>query len=309
MNINIPSPCQQDWNAMQPRSDGRFCEHCQETVADFSNMSDEAMIQFLKTNPFTPCARFSHTQLNRTLSVQQIIKQRSRFYKAKIAACLMMLLSPKTIFAQPKPGTNPSTRDSSKTTSAVLSGFITNAKQEAFRGVKVFFDEQLVDTTNEKGLFSFQPNLDQPQHRIKFEAKPGRFHTENYHNEMGSVEYNISLDSAFRQYHSKGLPRRPFLNDIYSDCRFKPGSTKMSSDSLADINFLATAMRTNPNARIKITLCFTNDKTKKLSIRRYECLLKKMIDEQGIDKERFIFDLKKVNIMDDHVAFSSDYTY
>ena len=39
MRFEIPEPCDEDWNAMRPTREGRFCERCQHGVVDLSRMS------------------------------------------------------------------------------------------------------------------------------------------------------------------------------------------------------------------------------------------------------------------------------
>ena len=39
MEIEIPEPCHEDWDAMERRGRGRYCGRCERTVVDFSRMS------------------------------------------------------------------------------------------------------------------------------------------------------------------------------------------------------------------------------------------------------------------------------
>lgn len=314
MNINIPSPCQQDWNNMQTSEHGRFCEHCQENVVDFTTMSDEAIIQFLKINPFTPCARFNARQLNRPLSPISKLTTRVRFVKAKIAAIILTLLSPKIVFSQDKNASKNLYAQSNapvikNDTTIIISGNVKNGDHLPYPNVPVFFDNHLIATTDEQGYFAFAPIIETGQHLIVFKAMETRFETRSYHSNMGNVHYNIIIDTAVKSYSMGGVPLIPFVNTIYANCSFKRGSIRMSADSITDIHNLASAMRSNPNTHIKITLSYTDDRTKKLSLRRYAILIKKFVDEQGVDQERFLVDLKKVDTMDDHISFSSAYQY
>ena len=39
--LNIEKPCSQDWEAMKlDINNNKFCQHCQKTVIDFSNLND-----------------------------------------------------------------------------------------------------------------------------------------------------------------------------------------------------------------------------------------------------------------------------
>lgn len=39
VSFHIPEPCEERWEDMAPRGEGRFCERCQHTVVDLSKMS------------------------------------------------------------------------------------------------------------------------------------------------------------------------------------------------------------------------------------------------------------------------------
>ncbi len=47
--IDIPNPCNEDWDAMTPAERGRFCAACQQTVHDLSAMSEEDARALLRT--------------------------------------------------------------------------------------------------------------------------------------------------------------------------------------------------------------------------------------------------------------------
>lgn len=70
IQINITKPCHENWNAMTPGEQGRFCAACAKTVIDFSGMSDQEVLSFFSTAGTDICGRLSADQLNKTFREQ-----------------------------------------------------------------------------------------------------------------------------------------------------------------------------------------------------------------------------------------------
>jgi carboxypeptidase-like protein/type IX secretion system substrate protein len=70
LQLQVPVPCQEEWEKMTNAGRGRFCASCQKTVIDFSNMSDREIALFFK-RPSTGsvCGRFLEDQLNRDMEI------------------------------------------------------------------------------------------------------------------------------------------------------------------------------------------------------------------------------------------------
>jgi hypothetical protein len=69
ININIPEPCHENWEAMSVENKGKFCSSCKKTVFDFTKATDKEIIHHLNKEKNT-CGRFLNTQLNRNLLPQ-----------------------------------------------------------------------------------------------------------------------------------------------------------------------------------------------------------------------------------------------
>jgi CarboxypepD_reg-like domain len=68
MKIKIPQPCQVPWDDMSPREDrSRYCTHCQKCVTDFTQYTDQQIIDALRDPSQRTCGRFSQHQLERVL--------------------------------------------------------------------------------------------------------------------------------------------------------------------------------------------------------------------------------------------------
>src|ERR1700755_171637 len=70
IQLNIPTPCHEDWEKMTPVEKGKFCGSCQKEVVDFTNMNDAQLVAFFK-KPTTGsvCGRFMTDQLDRPLEL------------------------------------------------------------------------------------------------------------------------------------------------------------------------------------------------------------------------------------------------
>ena len=67
LTIQIPQPCHERWDEMQPADRGRFCASCQKTVVDYTNYSDQELVRVLRKSSQSACGRFLDEQLNRPL--------------------------------------------------------------------------------------------------------------------------------------------------------------------------------------------------------------------------------------------------
>lgn len=74
LRINIPEQCPASWADMQPDDQGRFCNQCQKTVIDFTEMTDEAVYNFLLAQKGkNVCGRMRATQLDRPIEQETVM--------------------------------------------------------------------------------------------------------------------------------------------------------------------------------------------------------------------------------------------
>lgn len=66
IKFTIPTPCHEDWNKMITNNQGAFCGSCQKNVIDFTTLSDEEVLNYLKNNLHKQtCGRIEIKQLHR----------------------------------------------------------------------------------------------------------------------------------------------------------------------------------------------------------------------------------------------------
>ena len=73
LQLQVPTPCHENWENMTATDKGRFCDSCQKQVIDFSNKSDREIAMFFKKpSSGSVCGRFMEDQLNRDIEIPKI---------------------------------------------------------------------------------------------------------------------------------------------------------------------------------------------------------------------------------------------
>ncbi|WP_264564727.1 hypothetical protein [Flavobacterium sp. N3904] len=83
--INIPKPCNQNWNSMTPNKNGKFCNSCNKTVVDFTKMENLEIQKYLIENSSKEsiCGHFKFNQIETKNSIKYS-NLRNRISRIKI---------------------------------------------------------------------------------------------------------------------------------------------------------------------------------------------------------------------------------
>jgi len=96
--IEIPKPCNENWNKMTPTEKGVFCSSCQKEVLDFTKKSNNELASFLDENK-NICGKFKPSQLGINISSVET----NKYSKFKFLLGISTLLSITTpLFSQNK---------------------------------------------------------------------------------------------------------------------------------------------------------------------------------------------------------------
>jgi len=189
INISIPTPCHEKWEAMSPTDKGRFCASCQKNVMDFTKASDRQVAEFYKNNP-NACGLFLDTQLNRDLLIP---KEKSRFWAAASAAVLSFFaVGTGQALAQSEPVATQETISkglANKTVSLYISGTVVNEHNKPIPGVKVTNKYSTLQTvTDHQGRFTIKAA---PGDTLKF--TDATFETRKI-KVTNATEYTVALE-------------------------------------------------------------------------------------------------------------------
>jgi len=88
-SIHVPVPCHENWDAMTPVEQGRFCQSCAKQVVDFSMMTDQDVLNYFSKATGNTCGRFNNDQLQRPLQPTKIEKKKTWWVAAMIPLMLM----------------------------------------------------------------------------------------------------------------------------------------------------------------------------------------------------------------------------
>ncbi|WP_179018390.1 carboxypeptidase-like regulatory domain-containing protein [Winogradskyella forsetii] len=89
-NLDIKTPCQENFNQFAPTSNGGFCGACKKEVIDFTTMNAEEIVTFFKNKSTqNTCGRFNSSQLSPKTQIQNTNK-RIGFLSGIGLACLAL---------------------------------------------------------------------------------------------------------------------------------------------------------------------------------------------------------------------------
>ena len=92
--LTIPEPCNESWDEMTPKDNGRFCMNCSKTVIDFTNMlPQEVQHFFIQNQKDRICGRFKNSQLE-TITIQipsRVLYTQTNYHKMFLLALFVAM--------------------------------------------------------------------------------------------------------------------------------------------------------------------------------------------------------------------------
>ena len=100
ISLAIDKPCSEKFQNFKKTNAGGFCNSCSKEVVDFTKMSSNEIIAYLKKNQSFTCGVFNKTQLSNTLE-KETQKNKWQFSAlASVGFSILSLFSVDAILAQ-----------------------------------------------------------------------------------------------------------------------------------------------------------------------------------------------------------------
>ncbi|MFT6320893.1 MAG: hypothetical protein ACJAT4_001822 [Granulosicoccus sp.] len=170
----VPEPCSENWNEMHSLPGGRFCDNCEKTVVDFSEMANNELVRFFEKNDQKLCGRFRSDQLDKEIEFPRVP---TSFQKLKsIAAIAAGLLVWNGVDAQTvrtlgsiiKVEATVEKANNNKPLKNKLKGIVKDHNGETLIGANILLEEDKGTTTDIDGKFELEIPNDWESFEITF---------------------------------------------------------------------------------------------------------------------------------------------
>jgi len=180
ISIKIAEPCNQNWELMDGRNNGRFCESCSKCVIDFSNHTNAEIIKYLSSSKNDVCGRLTNTQLNQLNYYSLIIPSNKNWlkYLSVLAIGVSVLVNDASAnsFKEPIEISNfssSSNKEFKKNSIKVIYGYVYDENKNPISGATVTISNtKLFATTDSNGRYeiSLTKNFDIKNNIIKVKS-------------------------------------------------------------------------------------------------------------------------------------------
>ena len=219
--LTIAKPCHQNWSKMSNTGEGKFCDSCQKTVHDLTQLSNDKLILFLKEKGSHVCGRFRTEQLDKVPKKQHSLFSSFSLKAASVAALLVTrLFSPLSVKAQDMKYTYPicpKTDDVNainvvNTTPTLITGIVVDHKSgEPLEGARVYIivDGKTISAYSDSlGNFTLKAEGNTASSKIDVVVKMAGYKSSTFNNYTPTSEpmkARLTYDKNYR-YYSMGCP-------------------------------------------------------------------------------------------------------
>ena len=182
IQFQIPEPCSENWNKMHTLPGGRFCDNCEKTVVDFSQMTDNELVRFFEKNDQQLCGRFRSDQLNKEIELPRVPTSFQKLKSIAAIAAGLLAWNPapaQTILPQENISMVKKTKAAKgekcqlkKTNTTfpknILRGIVKDQSGETLVGVNILLEKNKGTTTDIEGKFELEIPSDWESFEVTF---------------------------------------------------------------------------------------------------------------------------------------------
>lgn len=196
IQLTIPKPCHQDFDAMPRTAQGMHCGLCERDIIDFTSMSDDDLRAFLLDSNFKlTCGVFRNDQLDKPLFIEKPTPVFSFSFLRKLAAAVFLLpLSLQQVFAQKKQSTYQVVNEKTDVPIVVEGKVVYQATNFPMSNIDVSI-LGLHTITNEAGKFRFELPASYINETLKIQTKlsEGLYADDYLLNISNHISYNAPI--------------------------------------------------------------------------------------------------------------------
>ncbi len=178
--LHIQNPCNQNWDEMSLLGNGRYCGSCNHVIHDFSDMSNNELLQMLQSGQHS-CGRFDKKQMGLMYVLGQKKRETKKYWNSVAAAIIAGMLQVSVGYSQ-----TPSNHQPLLPRNFLFKGDVqtTTSNQETDQTTtKQKFSFRVVDSETKKPL---------PSVHIEIMGLSG------YTDSLGRIDFSLEYDPEVR---------------------------------------------------------------------------------------------------------------
>jgi hypothetical protein len=144
IKLDIPNPCNENWDKMTPREQGRFCSQCSKHVVDFTKVSDKELLHYLTLAKGETCGRFNPEQLDRFMSTRSQ-SSTSLFRKLLLGTTLSMGIAGAT-------AANNNTKPPKENIQSTIDGKLKGTDRKVIQSDTIYINGLVIDSATHEYL-------------------------------------------------------------------------------------------------------------------------------------------------------------
>ena len=205
ISIEIPEACGENWEHMTVSQLGKFCQVCKKEVIDFTNTTDDELLQKIKSGQKI-CGRFKQSQLSRDLKPNN---SKTNWKQLAVAAGFTSVLaiaapanaqktSTKTEQLEKTSEKNSEEKHSiSAKDSIVISGTVTDEEDLPIPGVHIkVLDSKILTQTDFDGNFMIVLAAKTTANNLKLEFTSLGYETQVINADLKSENLDIKMNTS-----------------------------------------------------------------------------------------------------------------